>query len=177
MKVIVTENMINDIGDNLKKVLIKHWEKQEYPTYDRHLLKMFHMYNDGIAGNLFRDVIGNDEVKRRTKNVLEKYMGTKTHISCGGYEFDFTVVGWETEQYSDITYLIINCVVDTKNGTVVLVMTDDDRRHNLNRALANDDYGWEIEGEVTDCISDLLYPEINHETAYNTIIRFRAARD
>ena len=123
MKVIVTENMINDIGDNLKKVLIKHWEKQEYPIYDRQLLKMFHMHNDIIASNLFRDLIGNDEVKERTKNVLQKYMGKKTHISCGGYEFDFAVVGWESEQYSRDTFLIINCVVDTKNGTVVLMMT------------------------------------------------------
>jgi hypothetical protein len=177
MKVIVTENMINDIGDNLKKVLIKHWEKQEHPIYDRQLLKMFHMHNDSIASNLFRDLIGNDEVKQRTKNVLQKYMGKKTHISCGGYEFDFEVVGWETERSKHDDFLIINCVVDTKNGTVVLIMTDDNRTHNLNRALANDDYGWEIEGEVSDCISDLLYPEINRETAYNPIIRFRAARD
>ena len=55
-----------DLLDTASTLTIKHWEKQEYPIYDRQLLKMFHMHNDSIASNLFRDLIGNDEVKERT---------------------------------------------------------------------------------------------------------------
>ena len=65
----------------------------------------------------------------------------------------------------------IGCEVGAEEGTVNIGEVD----MSLDDAIHNDDYGWEVKDEVTNCVSDFIEKSfnINYLTGLNPIINIR----
>ena len=76
--------------------------------------------------------------------------------------------------YSEVVHYYINNDIgeiyvivkpDVENGTVALLMIGGEEQ-NLGDAINNPDYGYEIEGEIADCIYELLIQKITETTGF-----------
>jgi hypothetical protein len=77
--------------------------------------------------------------------------------------FDFEVVHYYIN--NDIGEIYVILKPDVENGTVALLMIGGEEE-NLGDAINNPDYGYEIEGEIADCIYELLHDKITNTTGY-----------
>jgi len=88
---------------------------------------------------------------------------------CGGYNFDFDLkmakeINDGREELS-VSEIYVNVYVDAKNpnASVSLIMIGGEE-HQLYDALKNEDYGWEVENEIQECILDYIENEITNKT-------------
>ncbi len=178
MKFIVTENQLGRVEgyDKAEKMFFRYWDKVG-PKVDESFFQLFGFTPMGLEVGGF--TIRKTDVYR----MLRKWHGKSkaaliaTEIlnqrifkvdNCGGYNFEFKIVDYE--MIDDIGELYITAKPDVKNGTVNLIMVGGEQQ-NLRDALNNDEYGWEIEGEVTDCIYELLHSKITNTTGYEIGVR------
>lgn len=162
MKVIINEN--NVIG-----ILLKLWKKNPY--LDPTQLKMFGLSPNNVSVvKMFREFLGDEEIEKRLLSLHNKFkLRTDIHINnCGNYDFEFSILDW---YWSDDDILEFNCEVGAEEGTVTI----GDEERSLDDAIHNDDYGWEVKDEVTDCVSDFIEKSfnINYLTGLNPIINIR----
>lgn len=181
MKFIVTEEQFSHFKqlENLKKMFFKFWDRNG-PEISNTVLNLFSINNGtGKIGDIpinqynvyrfLREWYGETKSLMIAREMLDgKTFSIGKEFKCGGYNFDFEIVGLEgSEEWGQID---VSVEVDTKNGFVDLIM-DDGRTENLETALSNEDYGWEIEGEISDCIFELLTEKITNTTGYEIIVR------
>lgn len=178
MKFIITENQYSRLESHemAEKMFSKYWNRLG-PRVDDRFFKLFGFSPVGLhigtnvvtkkdVYGMLRKWLGEDEAVSMAKKVLEQ-----KHFkvdNCGGYNFDFEVVDYDFEE--DFGEVHITIKPDTKNGFVDLIMIGGGRE-NLDDALYNDDYGWEVEGELTDCVYELLHEKITNTTGYEIGIK------
>ena len=173
MKFIITEQQQERLStyDKVQKMFFKYWYKNG-PKVDDLFFKLFGFTNFGLevggfmvsrndVYRMFRKWHGGDEAKSKAIEMLNQKNYTVN--SCGGYNFDFEVVHYTIDEDTGEIYVIVKPDVD--NGTVIYVMVDGES-HTLRDALDNPDYGYEVEGEIADCIYELLHEKITETTGY-----------
>jgi hypothetical protein len=160
MKILITEEQLDDVR---KKLLRKIWSKRPY--WDDAYLISVGIKNDWDARDKaigwFVEFLGDEKID----NILQdNFGGYNLRVECGTYDFEFDIVDYtvydENERGSQtFPHLVIEveCKVDKKRGRVEI----DGEEMSLEDALSNDEYGWEVSGEVIECISNYLYTEFN----------------
>ena len=151
--------------ERLYSALVNHWKKKEHPTYDRNL----HIYtglgfDDDFVG-MFVDYLGSDEIIERLDKIINKNSTWTPIHDCGSYHFDFVLRTFELEYEDYIVEIYANVKMD---GTVVI----DGELKTIEDALLDDNFGWEVEGEIKDCIGTQIYDEVERETGFRVHIQF-----
>lgn len=173
MKIILTENQMSAIT-SLKKAFFKYWDKFGGEINDD-LLKLFSSQNHRIdiftVRGFLRQWLGNEDAHRLAKEIIEKnpHKIGEDNFMCGGYNFDFDLkiakeINDEREELG-VSEIYVNVYVDAKNpkASVNLIMIGGEE-HQLYAALKNEDYGWEVENEIQECILDYIENEITNKT-------------
>ena len=157
--------------DKVQKMFFRYWYKNG-PKADDLFFKLFGFTNIGLVFEGFmiskndvyrmlRKWYGGDEAKFKAIELLNKQNYTVN--SCGGYNFDFEVVHYTTDEDTGEIYVIVKPEIE--GGTVDMIMVGGETQ-SLKDAINNNDYGWEIEGEIADCIYELLHEKITETTGY-----------
>ena len=142
------------IEDIQKRILLKMWK--EDPTIDRERLKILCIFNNNQiqkkVETFFREYLG-----PKSKQIIDSILRNKEHhISHGGYEFDIIIESYEIDEGH---YTVdIKCEI-LPGGTVSIIMGDG-RTLNLEDAVDDEEIGWEIKGEISECIEDYFYKNL-----------------
>jgi hypothetical protein len=76
------------------------------------------------------------------------------NINTGGYDFSFEIIDID-EEGDDVWYVYAKI----GDGTVMLMTDEDNEQRDLwNSGLWDEDYWWEIQGEIMEIIYDILLP-------------------
>jgi hypothetical protein len=161
MKILITEEQLEDVR---KKLLRKIWSYKPY--WDDAYILSVGIKNDWEARDKaigwFAEFLGDEVIDKRLEEIFGGY--NLRVDNCGSYNFEFDIVDYtlydENEGMGkDFVHLVleVDCKVDTKRGKVEI----DGEEMSLKYALLNDDYGWEVNGELISCISDYIYRELN----------------
>jgi hypothetical protein len=173
MKFIISEQQQERLSvyDKAQKMFFKFWDKNG-PRADDLFFKLFGFSNFGLefggfmlrkndVYRMLRNWYGGDNAKSKAIELLKQKNYTVN--SCGGYNFDFEVVHYKIVKDIDEVHVIVK--PDVENGTVTFLMIGGEEE-NLGDAINNPDYGFEIEGEIADCIYELLHEKITETTGY-----------
>jgi len=175
MKIFITENQLERLKQHeiYKKLFFKYWDKNE-PIIKDEMLKLFGVAQRGISDNIMMtdvqrwltDYLGID----RAKEIAMEFFNKKEHTidNCGGYKFNFTIDNVE----DDGTQFIVTVTVDDINGEVMLILVDG-TLHKLRAARDSNDYGWEIENEIEDCIYDYISENVEDKTGISFVFPLR----
>lgn len=106
-----------------------------------------------------------EEAINRIKGVLFNVLDFRLNVGIGGYDFKFLVRDLlyeehDVEKYTEIQW-ILDSVVFLSGATVELIVHDEaiGEGTQLETAIDNPDYGWEIESEIGDLMADIIYSE------------------
>jgi hypothetical protein len=90
--------------------------------------------------------------------------GDRHRIQKGGYDFEIVV----QEIKIDSEYVDIHCEV-LEGGEVTIFSEEEQPTLSLEEATENENFGWEIENEIKDCIEDYFYTAIGirNKTGYS----------
>lgn len=147
------------IEDIQKKMLLKMWKEE--PVINNERLQMLCVFNHQQmkkVGEWFREYLGPKAIQ-----IVDSILGKKEHhISIGGYNIDIVIESYDIDS-NDISII---CKV-LPGGTVSIIM-DDGRTLDIEDAVNDEEIGWEIKGEINDCIIDFLYKnlQIRDKTGY-----------
>ena len=161
MKLILTES-------KYKNILFKYWDKMGGKV-DKTFISLFGLDDSDITyDQAYKYLIewrGEKQSKELAKTLL---LQNPHHIDdFGGYDFFFEVTdirNWELND--DEPNVVVKVKVDDLGGSVTLMDGED---KTLEDALDNDDYGWEVEGEVNWGINDYFRDNITTQTGINII--------
>ena len=159
------ENTI--IEDIQKNILLKMWKEE--PVLDKTRLPMLCVFNSNQEYNtsaFFREYLGEKAIPI-IDSILKK--NKEHHILLDGYDFFITIEEYTIEsdiRYSKHMYLVIKCKI--LPGGKVSIM-DDGRTLDLEDAVNDEEIGWEIKGEISDCIVNYFYNKlhITKKTGYD----------
>jgi len=120
-----------------------------------------------------------DYLHQIERDALDKFKGLRfdvvdyrSKVSIGGYDFTFSIYGIEGEEYishgelKDVSWTV-HAYVKFEDATVELIFNGEEIT--LEDALSRD-FGWEIENEVNDIISDIIVYEAPILKALGTYI-------
>ena len=126
-----------------------------------------------------------DVMKERniTKEQLAYLMDTSIEVVNewlrGGYNFDFDVNITEVETLHKSIMasgtIVVGVTPDLENGTVNLIMTGGETKK-LKDAIEDEDYGWEIETEISECIDDFFKENITNTFGITILRQFMKYR-
>jgi hypothetical protein len=169
MKIIINERQLEKLQEveTYKKMAFKYWDKFG-ASINKTMLKMFGFDDRATTPvrmtylqSWLREYLGESSAE-----TMKKFFNKPEHkIDCGGYDFTFTIDDYRRDGHQ---FEIILTVDDVK-GTVMLMMTDG-TIHRLKDARDNEEYGWEIENEIEDCLYDYLSEKIENTTGYSFIL-------
>jgi hypothetical protein len=166
MRIRITEDQLNTVSEieSYKNKFFRYWDKFG-PKYSDQMLKLFGLSRGTIPSSVIsawlREYLGES-----SKEIITKFFNLPIHtIDCGGYDFTFTIDNYKKDGHQ----FEINLTVDDIKGSVMLMMTDG-TIHKLKDARDNEEYGWEIENEIQDCIWDYLIENIEMTTGYSFVI-------
>ena len=163
MKIIITES-------RYKNILFRYWDKFGGDINKQFILNfgLDNNSNDITYDQAYKYLIewrGEKESKELAKTLL---LQNQHHINdFGGYDFFFEVTDikkWGVND--DEPFVTVKTKVDDLGGSVTLMDGDD---KTLEDALDNDDYGWEIEGEVDWGIDQYFDKNITPKTGIRII--------
>lgn len=176
MNIKITENQLNHINEieRLKKTLFKYWDMKG-GIVDNTLLSMFGAKNNRLKiGNQtitiqdFQNWLYDWRGEEQSKKLAETFLNKNPHrIECGGYDFEFDV--WEYQ--IDGRSIDITPRINDRRGRVILMM-DDGRVMNLYDAISNEDFGWEIENEIQDCLYEYFSVHLSDELGYSFVFDY-----
>ena len=143
-------------------ILLEMWnEKPEIDNARLTALLIFNHRQVNKVDEWFREFLG-----PKAKNILHSLVkpGDRHRIQKGGYDFEIAV----EEIKVAAGYVDIHCEV-IKGGEVTIFSEEDGPTLSLEEATENEDYGWEIENEIRDCIEDYFYTAIGirNKTGYS----------
>ena len=153
------------IEDIQKNILLKMWKEE--PTIDNNRIQnlcVFNYFHMKKVSELFREYLG-----PKAKQIIDSILGKKEHhISKGGYEFDIAIESYSIHESNDD--IDIRCKI-LPGGTVDIIM-DDGRTLNLEDAVNDGEIGWEIKGEINECIEEYFYNnlQITSKTGYGIYV-------
>jgi hypothetical protein len=174
MYIIITEQQLNNLREveNIKKTLFKFWDNNG-GYIDNSILSMF-----GFKGRILN--IGNITISEnelynwlidwRGENksiiLVEKFLNQNPHKieNCGGYEFEFDVFDYKIHDRQVDLVLRVN----DKRGRVALIFQDG-QLWNLKDARNNEDFGWEIDGEIQDCLYEYFLLNLSDKTGFDSV--------
>ena len=163
---IITMKTMEDnpvIEDIQKNILLKMWKEE--PSIDNNRLSALNIFTYQQmkkVSELFREYLG-----PKTKQIIDSILRKKEHhISDGGYNFDIVIESYDIDS-DDIN---IRCKI-LPGGTVSIIM-DDGRTLDLEDAVNDGEIGWEIKGEINDCIEKYFNLEIRNKTGYNINVQY-----
>lgn len=166
MRIRITEDQLNTISEieDYKKKFFKYWDKFG-AKYDDQMLKLFGLSRgtipSSVIGSWLREYLGESSAE-----IMKKFFSKPEHkIDCGGYDFTFTIDNYRRDGHQ----FEIKLTVDDIKGTVMLMMTDG-TIHRLKDARDEEEYGWEIENEIQECIWDYLIESIEMMTGFSFVI-------
>ena len=175
MKISITENQLDYIKNQeiYKNILFKYWDKTG-PKITDTTAALFGIVNH--YGNLNKTGIRMSDVQRwlteyigfdKAKEIALNFLNKDFHTidNCGGYNFNFKAYQVEINENE----CLMKILVDDKNGTVRLVNVDNSE-FNLRDAIDNDDYGWEIENEIEDCMFEYISENVENITGLSFVI-------
>ncbi len=156
MKVIITESQNKYIQKVMKAIERESQGNPEWPN-KHHILQFYGLQDSEI-----------DYLHQIEREALDKFKGLRfdvvdyqSKVSIGGYDFTFSIYGIEGEEYishgalKDVSWTV-HAYVKFEGATVELMTTGEEMT--LEDALSRD-FGWEIENEVNDIISDIIVYE------------------
>jgi hypothetical protein len=155
------------IEDIQKNILLKMWKEE--PVINNERLQMLCVFNHQQmkkVGELFREYLG-----PKANQIIDLILRNKEHhISDGGYDFDITIESYDIQESNDD--INIRCKI-LPGGEVSIIM-DDGRTLDLEDAVNDEEIGWEIKGEINDCIEKYFYTnlEIRNKTGYNIYVLY-----
>jgi hypothetical protein len=174
MKIKITEDQLDKVKEqeSYKKMLFKYWDKVG-PGLTDTMTKLFgFQYHGGLKNQTgirmvdvqrwLTEYLGVD----KAQEIAMEFFNKKEHTinKCGGYEFNFTIDNVE----DDGAQFIVTVTVDDINGTVILL--EDGTLHKLEEARNSDDYGWEIESEIEDCIHEYISDNVEDKTGISFVM-------
>ena len=170
--IITMKNLENNsvIEDLQKNILLKMWK--EDPALDNDGLQKLCIFNHAQvkkADSWFREYLGPKASQIMGSILRSKGQEYKHHILKGGYDFEIEVLSYEIDEYDE---LCITCKI-LPGGEVSIIM-DDGRTLDLKDAVNDEEIGWEIKGEISDCIEDYFYSElqIRNKTGYSISVEY-----
>jgi hypothetical protein len=88
----------------------------------------------------------------------------------GGYDFDITIESYDIQESNDD--INIRCKI-LPGGEVSIIMGDG-RTLDLEDAVNDEEIGWEIKGEINDCIEKYFYTnlQIRDKTGHNIYVLY-----
>ena len=156
MKVIITESQNKYIQKVMKAIERESQGNPEWPN-KHHILQFYGLQDSEI-----------DYLHQLERDALDKFKGLRfdvvdyrSKVSIGGYDFTFSIYGIEGEEYishgelKDVSWTV-HAYVKFEDASVELMTTGEEMP--LEDALSRD-FGWEIENEVNDIISDIIVYE------------------
>lgn len=164
----LTENQFDNVVEleSYKKRFFKYWDKFG-PKFDEKMLKLFGLSRGAIPTNIvyswLREYLGTD-----VEETLKEFLNKKVHTidNCGGYDFTFTIDEYEKDNHQ----IEISLTVDDIEGEVSLIMVGGETV-TLRDGMDNDEYGWEIENEIEDCIWDYMVENVEIKTGYMFVFK------
>ena len=155
MKVIITESRNTYIQKVMKTIERESKGNPEWPN-KHHILQFYGLQDSEV-----------DYLLQIEREALDKFKGLQfdvsdyqSKVSIGGYDFTFSIYGIEEEEYishqelKDVSWTVHAYV--KFDGATVQLMTGEEMT--LEDAMSRD-FGWEIENEVNDIISDIVVYE------------------
>lgn len=156
MKVIITESQQTYIQKVMKAIERESKGTPDWPN-KHHILQFYGLQETEI-----------DYLLQIERDALDKFKGLQfdvsdynSKVSIGGYDFTFSIYGIEEEEYishqelKDISWTV-HAYVKLEGATVQLMTTGEEMT--LEDAMSRD-FGWEIESEINDIISDIIVYE------------------
>lgn len=164
MKIIIKESNYDAI---LNKLWDKHGGMLDYDLFN--MMGLPTMDDIGVKLIKWRGI---EETKKLIKDLTSPNL-IYTIDDCGTYDFTFTV----RPLYDvSITQSSANLLVSVFIFKETAKVTIDDVTIDLYYAIKDDDYGWEVNSEVQDCLHDKLYEIITKKTGIDVevvSIRFK----
>jgi len=162
-------NEINAVLESIQKsIMIKMWN-EDSETINRTQLQMLCILNYPQvikAEEWFREYLG-----PKANQIIDSILRKKEHhISSGGYDFDIAIESYEIDEGH---YTVdIKCKV-LPGGEVSIIMGDG-RTLDLEDAVNDEEIGWEIKVEISDCIEDYIYKDlqIRNKTGFSIEVEF-----
>jgi hypothetical protein len=153
------------IEDIQKNILLKMWKEEPVINNERlQMLCVFNYQQIKKVGEWFREYL-----VPNAKQIIDSILRKKEHnISSGGYNFDIVIESYDIDS-GDIN---IKCKI-LPGGTVSIIM-DDGRTLDIEDAVNDEEIGWEIKGEISDCIEDFFYKnlQIRDKTGYEIDVEY-----
>lgn len=156
MNILISENQLDKL--KLKKLIFKYWDVNG-PTLNTSMLRLFSVNQKDLKlteiQRWLREYLGEEKIYEFTSNLLKQ----SKHIinDCGGYNFEFT-----TKYIIEDGQAVIDAIVDDINGEVTLIMVDG-TTHKIIDAR-NQEFGWEIDNEIEDCLHDYFLETLEDKT-------------
>ena len=151
------ENTI--IEDIQKNILLKMWKEEPVINNERlQTLCIFNYHQVKKVSEWFREYLG-----PKANQIIDSILRNKEHhISDGGYNFDIAIESYDIQESNDDINIRCNIL---PGGEVSII---DGRTLNLEDAVNDEEIGWEIKGEIRDCIEDFFYKnlQIRDKTGY-----------
>ena len=158
MKIILKESQLETIAEKFKPVLFKYW-KLIGPSLSRETYKLIgvdllHSYKlHPYFLEYLVEWFGGEE---KFIEHIKQNEGKDYHVQYGGYNFDVIL--------DEITLDEFNVYLDVRvkpGGTVTLIFDENQPTVTIEDALANDNYGWEINNEIQETIFDTFHKYFN----------------
>jgi hypothetical protein len=176
MKFIVTESQYDELLKSfgglpkLEKIIYKFWDKTTPDLSETFkilaLPKTHHVYR--ALMELLFEYHGKDKVFNEVKKFISD---KKTHTisDCGTYNFDFNIVDYNIDKENRQVELSI--IIDDINGEVTLIF-DDGRTLSINDAMDDNDIGFEIRQEVTECLDDYFRDNVQNKFGIDFVFNY-----
>jgi hypothetical protein len=141
-----------------KALLTKQWEKD--PTLYKYQLTSFIKDRRSVKATeeWFREFIGD-----KAKGILDSILKGEHSISSGGYRFRFSIDRYEISEEESLdasAYIPTNVKVYCHILAGGTVNVYDGRELSIKDAALDKTIGWEIIGEIKDCIIEYLYKDL-----------------
>ena len=168
MRIRITEDQLDKVKEleSYKKAVFKYWDKFG-PGINKTMTAMFGFGDRTTPVGMphiqswLREYLGEN-----SSSIMKKFFSNPEYkVDCGGYDFTFKIDNYHKDGHQ----FEITLTVDDIIGTVMLIMTDG-TIHKLKDARDSDDYGWEIENEIEDCIYDYFIEQIENTTGFSFVV-------
>ena len=145
-----------------KNILLEMWK--ETPEIDNAKLATLLILNRRQVVKVdewFREFLG-PKAEKIVHSLVKP--GDRHRIQKGGYDFEIAVEDIKIQG----EYIDIHCEV-LKGGEVTIFSEEEEPTLSLEEATEKEDFGWEIENEIKDCIEDYFYVSIGirNKTGYS----------
>jgi hypothetical protein len=168
MRIRITEDQLDKIKEleSYKKAVFRYWDKFG-PGINKTMTAMFGFDNRTtpvgilLLQSWLREYLGED-----SSGIMEKFFSKPEHkIDCGAYDFTFMINNYYIDRHQFEIFL----TVDDIRGTVMLLATDG-TIYKLKDARNNEDYGWEVENEISLCIYEYFVEQIENTTGFSFVM-------